>query len=142
MRPWYTDAFGVAQNDVLGPHAHGFQQLHAGDSGGAGTVHHQFGVAQFAVGQVAGVDQAGGGDDRGAVLIVMEDGNVHHFAQALLDDETFRGLDVLQIDAAEAAQELHRVDELIDILGADFQVDAVDIGEPLEQRDLALHHGF
>jgi hypothetical protein len=33
-----------------------------------------------------------------------------------------------------------RVDEFVDVLGADFEVDAVDVGEALEQRDLALHH--
>ena len=52
------------------------------------------------------VDQAGGGDDGGAVLVVMEDRNVHQFAQALLDDEAFRRLDVLEIDAAPAGAEI------------------------------------
>jgi hypothetical protein len=33
----------------------------------------------------AGVDQAGRGDDRRAVLVVMEDRDVHQFAQTLLD---------------------------------------------------------
>ena len=78
-----------------------------------------------AAGQVQRVDQAGGGDDRGAVLVVMEDRDVHHLAQALLDDEAVRRLDVFQIDAAEGrAQEAHAVDELVDILGVDLEVDA------------------
>ena len=41
------------------------------------------------------------GDDRGAVLVVVEHRDVHQFAQPLLDDEAVRSLDVLQIDAAE-----------------------------------------
>ena len=110
--------------------------------GGTGAVHHQLRIAQFAVGQVAGIDQAGSSNDGGAVLVVMEHRNVHQFAQPLLDDETFRRLDVFQVDAAEAAQEPDGVDEFVDVLGAEFQIDAVDIGEALEQRDLALHHRF
>ena len=88
-----------------------------------------------------GVDHAGGGDDRGAVLIVVEDGNVHQFAQALLDDETFRRLDVLEIDAAERGPEIaHAVDERLGVFGVDFQIDRIDVGEALEQHRLALHH--
>ncbi len=62
-----------------------------------------------AAGQMQRVDQAGGGDDRGAVLVVVEDRDVHQLAQALLDDEAFRRLDVLEIDAAEGRAEIaHR----------------------------------
>ena len=90
-----------------------------------------------------GVDQTGGGDDRGAVLVVMEDRDVHHLAQPLLDDETVRRLDVLQIDAAEGRPEIaHAVDEFVDVLGADLQVDGIDIGEALEQDRLAFHDRF
>ena len=94
-----------------------------------------------AAGQVERVDQPGGGDDGGAVLVVMEHRNVHQFAQALLDDEAFRRLDVFQIDAAEAgAQIAHAVDELVGVLGVDFEIDGVDVGKALEQHRLAFHH--
>ena len=43
-----------------------------------------------AAGEVERVDQAGGGDDRRAVLVVVEDRDVHQLAQALLDDEAVR----------------------------------------------------
>ena len=56
---------------------------------------------EVAPGQMQRIDQAGGGDDGGAVLVVVEDGNVHQFAQPLLDDEAVGRLDVLEIDAAE-----------------------------------------
>ena len=87
------------------------------------------------------VDQAGGGDDGGAVLVVMEDRDVEQFAQPLLDDEAFRRLDVLEIDAAPAlAEQLHAIDEFVGILGRDFEIDGIDIGEALEQHRLAFHH--
>ena len=82
-----------------------------------------------------------GGDDGGAVLVVVEDRNVHQLAQALLDDEAFRRLDVLEVDAAEGGPRIaHAVDELVDVLGVDLEVDAVDVGEALEQHRLAFHH--
>ena len=92
---------------MLRPHAHRLEQLDAGDAGGAGAVHHQLGVAQFAAGEMAGVDQPRRGDDGGAVLVVMEHRDIHQFPQPLFYDETFRRLDVFQVDAAEAGQKTH-----------------------------------
>ena len=92
-------------------------------------------------GQVAGVDQAGGGDDRGAVLVVVEDRDVHPLAQRLLDDEAVGRGDVLEVDAAEARlQQRDRVDERLRVLGVELDVDRIDVGEALEQHRLAFHH--
>ena len=75
------------------------------------------------------------------MLIVVEHRNVHELAQPLLDDEAVGGLDVLQIDAAESrSEEAHAIDELVDVAGVDLDVDAVDVGEALEEHGLALHH--
>ena len=38
-----------------------------------------------AAGEIERIDQAGGGDDRGAVLVVVEHRDVEQFAQPLLD---------------------------------------------------------
>ncbi len=40
-------------------------------------LHHELGLRDVAAGQVERVDEARGGDDRRAVLVVMEDRNVH-----------------------------------------------------------------
>ena len=70
------------------------------------------------------VDQPGGGDDRGAVLVVVEHRNVEEFAQPLLDDEAFRRLDVFEVDAAKGRVQIaHAVDELVDVAGVDFEID-------------------
>ena len=99
------DALGVAENEVFRPEADRLQQFEAGDAGRAGAVAHEFCIFDLAAGKIERVDQAGRGDDRGAVLIVMEDGNVQQFAQALLDDEALGRLDVFEIDAAPACAE-------------------------------------
>ena len=98
-------------------------------------------VLELAPGQMAGVDQAGGGDDRGAVLVVVHDRDVHPLAQRLLDDEAFGRLDILKVDAAEARlHQLDRLDDPVDILGVELDVDRIDVGEALEQHRLAFHH--
>ena len=66
------DALGVAENDVRRLEAHRLDQLEAGDAGGAGAVAHEPRRLDVAPGQLHGVDHAGGGDDRGAVLVVVE----------------------------------------------------------------------
>ena len=137
------DALGVAQDHVALGHAHGRQQLHAGDAGRARAVDDQLEFGDVAPGQLQRVQQPRGGDDGGAVLVVVEDGDVEQLLQLLLDDEAVRRLDVLQVDAAEArAQIAHAVDDRVDVGGVDQDVDGVDVGEALEQRALALHHGL
>ena len=87
-----------------------------------------------------GVDQGGGGDDGGAVLVVVEDRDVHGLLEGLLDVEALRGLDVLQVDAAEGRlQQLAGLDDLVRILGVEFDVEDVDVGKALEEDALAFH---
>ena len=131
----------IAHDHILVPHAQRLDQRGAGDGRGAGAVHHHPHLIERAPRQMAGIEQAGGGDDRGAVLIVMHHRDLHPLAQRLFDDEALRGLDVLQIDPAEARlHQRDRVDEGLRVFGVEFQVDRIDIGETLEQHRLAFHH--
>ena len=75
------------------------------------------------------------------MLIVVEDRDVHRLAQPLFDLEALRRFDVFQVDAAEAR--LHQpdcLDELFRVLRVQFQINRVQIGEPLEEERLPLHH--
>ena len=126
---------------LLCAHAHRLDQLGAGDRRRAGAVDDDLDVLELAVGQVAGVDQAGGGDDRGAVLVVMEHRDVHPLLQRLLDDEAVGRGDVFEVDPAEAgAEQLDSFDEPLRVGGVDLEVDRIDVGEALEQHRLAFHH--
>ena len=116
-------------------------ELEAGDARRAGPVDHEAGLLDAPACEIERVDQGGADDDRGAVLIIVEHRDVHGLAQAFLDDEALRRLDVLEVDAREAlAEEAYAIDELIDVVGVDLEVDGVDVGEALEQDRLALHH--
>jgi hypothetical protein len=61
------------------------------------------------------VEHRGADDDRGAVLVVVEDRDLHALAQLALDDEALRRLDVFQIDAAEGR--LQRGDDVDQLVG-------------------------
>jgi hypothetical protein len=97
-------------------------------------------VGKLATRDLAGVDQAGGGDDRGAVLVVVEDRDVEFRAQLALDDEALGGLDVFKVDAApRGADGAHAVDEFLRVLLVDLDVDGIDVSEAFEQDGLAFH---
>ena len=105
----------VAHGDVL--EASGQQQLHDGDGSSACAGGDDLDVLLLLADNLQRVRQAGEGDDSGAVLIVMEDGNVALFLQLALDLKAARRGDVLEVDAAEAAGDVvNGLDELVDVL--------------------------
>ena len=79
-------------------------------------------------------------DDRGAVLVVVEDGDVELGLQALLDLEAAGRADVLEVDAAErGGDRLDRRDDRVRVLRAQAERERVDTAELLEQHCLPLH---
>ncbi|MNM45444.1 hypothetical protein D3C81_563670 [compost metagenome] len=94
-------AGAVDHVDVLDLGTHADQQLHARDGGSAGTQADDLGVFQLLAGDFQGVDHAGGGDDRGAVLVIVEDRDVALLDQGALDLEALWRLDVFEVDATE-----------------------------------------
>ena len=132
------DALPVAHGHILEPG--GQQQLDDGDGGGAGTGGDHLHVLLLLAHHFEGVGQAGQGDDSGAVLVIVEDGDVALLLQLLLDLKAPGSGDVLQVDAAEGAgYQVHGVDELVHVLGLDAQREGVHAAEGLEQHALALH---
>ena len=131
----------VAQQDVVRRQSHRLEQFHTRDRRRAGAVDDHPDVVNPPIGQMHCVHQARSGDDRGAVLVIVEDGDVHQFPQAGLDDETVRCLDIFKVHAAKAGAKIaHALHECVDVRGIDLQIDAVDVCEPLEEDSLALHH--
>ena len=131
---------GIGEDHILMWDAHRFDELDARNRRCTGAVADEFDAFEVAAGDRQRIDEAGGSDDRGAVLIVMEDRNVHELAQAVLYDEAVRRLDVLKIDATECGAEIaDRADELIDVARIDLEIDRIDIGKPLEENRFAFH---
>ncbi|MDQ1038326.1 hypothetical protein QFZ75_004742 [Streptomyces sp. V3I8] len=133
------DTVDVGHDGVLD--ARGDQQFQDGSTGRARAGHDDADVAGRLAGHTQRVGQRGEHDDRRAVLVVVEDGDVEGLAQAGLDLEAARGRDVFQVDAGEAGGD--RLDDLHDrvgVLGVQAQRPRVDAREALEEGRLALHH--
>jgi hypothetical protein len=59
----------------------------------------------------------------------------------MIDQEAFGGLDVFQVDPAEAwLHHRDRLDQRVGIFAIELNVDRIDVGEALEQHRLAFHH--
>ena len=70
------------------------------------------------------IQQGGGDDDCGTVLVIVKDWDVNQLLQFAFDEEAFRRLDVFQVDAAKGgAHQLDRVDEGICVFGIQFDID-------------------
>jgi len=133
----------VAKHHVLAADAEFHEQARAGDGGGSGAVDHDAHFVQLLAGDLRAVQKRRRGDDRRAVLVVVHQGNVQLLAQAGLDLETLRGLDVLEVDASEGGSDgFHRADELLGIGRVDLDVEGVDACIGLEEHAFALHDGL
>src|SRR4029078_12777632 len=94
------DAFGVAEDDVVGRESYGLEQFETGDAGRARAIAYELGRFDLGPCELERIDQAGGRDDRGSVLVVMEHGDIEQFSQSLLDDEALRGADLFEVAPA------------------------------------------
>ena len=80
-------------------------------------------------------------DNRGAMLIVVHDGDFHSLTKLVLDLEALRGLDVLKVDRTEGRFERgNGIDEAVGVGGGNLDVEDVDPCEFLEKNRLAFHH--
>jgi hypothetical protein len=77
------------------------EEIETGDHGGAGPSPGKFDATDVLADIVQAVEYSGADDDRSAVLIVVEDRNLHALAQLALDLEALRRLDVFEVDAAK-----------------------------------------
>ncbi len=131
----------VGGDDVLAGQAEGDQEIETGEGGGAGAARDQPNFLEAAARQMQGVQNGRRDDDRGAVLVVVEDRDPHPLAQTTLHLETFGRLDVLEVDGTEGRFESrHDLHETVDVTRVQLQIEGVDAGEFLEQDGLALHH--
>ncbi|MPM42593.1 hypothetical protein SDC9_89259 [bioreactor metagenome] len=133
----------VGHPDVLARHAQLDQQAQAGQRRSAGARGHQLDLGDVLAGDLQAVEDGGAHHDGRAVLVVVEDRDLHALAQLALNIEAVGCLDVFQIDAAEGG--LHRRDDfhqLVRVLLVELDVEHIDARELLEQHALAFHDGL
>ena len=142
-------ALGIAEDELGTVGARGNVVLRAGNPGGTGAVHHEPAVSDLLADHAQGVQDAGEGDDGGAVLVVVEDRDLHRLLQRGLDGEARGRADVFEVDAAERGfQAGNGLDHLIGVgaavlleHAADAERNGVDVGEAFEEDGFALHDG-
>ncbi len=133
-------AAAVAERDV--DCAGGDQKLRDSGCRRARAVEHDTHFGELLAHKLQGVEKSGKRDDGGAVLVIVEDGNIAALLESAFDLKAAGRGDVLQIHAAEAAREqAHGVHDLIHVLAAYTQRDRVHIAESLEEDALAFHDG-
>ncbi|VGP32250.1 hypothetical protein SB00610_01831 [Klebsiella quasipneumoniae subsp. similipneumoniae] len=135
------NAFRIADHDVVLLHPQRHQQVHAGNCRRPGAGDHHPHVGQILLNDAQAVEDRRGADDRRAVLIVVENRNIHPLAQLLLNVETLRRFNIFEVDTAEGRLEGgDDVNEFIRVQLIDFDIKHIDAGEFLKQDAFALHH--
>ena len=134
------DPLAVAADDL--PRSGGEQHPRGRRPGCAGAGQHDPHVLEPLADDAQRVEQRGEDDDRGAVLVVVEDRDRELLAQARLDLEAARRGDVLEVDPAEDGRDRgDGAHDLVRVGRRQAQRPGVDPAELLEQDRLALHHG-
>ena len=133
-------AAAVAERHV--PSARGDEQLCDGGRRRARAVEDDTDVREPLADKLERIGESRQRDDGGAVLIVVEDGDIAACLEPALDFKAAGRGDILQIHTAEAAcQQAHSVDDLVHVFTAHAQRNRVHAAEGLEQNALALHDG-
>ena len=136
-------AAGVEHEDIFAAYTQLHIEAGASDAGGARAHHDHAHILDIATGDFAGVQQCRAGNDGGAMLVIVEDRNIHGGLEGFFNDKAFRGLDVFEVDTAEGRFEsFHHADELTGSRGLQAEVINVNVGKDLEQHALAFHDRF
>src|SRR5207237_326822 len=141
--PVVHDARAVAQEDVLPRNAEPDVVLRRGDCRGAGAGEHDLQFRDVFADHLERVEQCSAGDDGGAMLVVMKDGNPQRLPERFFYIEAVWSADVLEVDAADRRlEQLAELDDVIRILRPDLEVEHIQISKLLEEIPLALHDGL
>ena len=95
------DALGVDHEQVLVLDAERTIELGAGDTGGTGAGIDDADIFDILADNFQRIDQRRGRNDRRAVLVIVEDRNVHRLLERLFNIKALRALDIFKVDAAE-----------------------------------------
>ena len=137
------DAARVEHDEVFAARAKGEVEAGAGNGGRTGTVDDDAHVFDALAHHLEGVEQTGAGDDGGAVLVVVHDGDVELGFQTRLDFEALGGFDVFEIDAAEGGGDgFDDLNEAFGVFLVDLDVVGVDATVDFEEEAFAFHDGF
>src|SRR5690606_23184674 len=96
-----NDAARVGYIDVAARKSQADKKVQAGDGSGAGSRTNQLYARDVLADHLETVEDRSSRNDGRAVLVVVEDRNLHAFAKLLFDIEAFGSLDVFKIDPTQ-----------------------------------------
>jgi len=134
-------ALDVGDPDVFQRQAQVHHQVQARQRRSARAGRNHLDLLDVLAHDLQAIDEGRRHTDRRAVLVVVEDWDLHAFAQFALDGEALRRLDIFKVDAAEGGfQAGNDLDQLVRVGFIDFDIEDIQAGELLEQHGLAFHH--
>jgi len=134
------DAVAVDHSEVAKSHIEKVSSY--GDTRGTRAVDDSVNLGDILLYNLEGVEKSGGNHYCGAVLIVVEYGDIADLLKSALDLEAARCADVLKIYTAKGAREqINRADDLIYVLASDAEGEGIDVGKALEEGAFSLHYG-
>ena len=100
--PFIDDTLGVAHNNIFLFNAVCVQKVDTGDTCGSCPIQHDLCLLDISLRDEAGIDKAGQGHNRSAMLVIVENWDWHELFKALFYQETIRSFDVLKVYTPEA----------------------------------------
>src|ERR1035437_8747007 len=141
LAPFIENSFRITHQNVFGKRTEEDEEPRACDRTRSCAIDNNPGAADLFTCHLQSIQQCRTGNNRCAVLIIMEHRNLQSPAQLRLNDEALGCLDVLQIDSAECGLEhLASTDDILWIVGGQLKIKDVDVRETLEEDRLPLHH--
>ena len=120
------------------------QEAADGSAGSPCPIDDDAGCLQVLMDIAEGTDDAGQGGNGRAVLVIMEDRDVHFPFQGLFDFIAFRRSNIFQVDTGERRlQTLYRFDEFFRVLRIQTDRYGIDAAKDLEENGFPFHdrHG-
>ena len=115
----------------------------AGNARSSGAVKHHAHLADVLSDDFQRIHQRSARDDGRAMLVVVEDWNLHGLAERFLDLKAIGCLDIFQIDSAECGlEQLAELDDFFGIVAVHLDIKHVHVGKALEENGFAFHDGL
>ena len=131
----------IGDEHVLALHAHLEQQVQAGQGRRARAAGDQLHVFNLLACHLQRIHDGRRHRDGRAMLIVVEDRDLHALAQLAFHVEAIGSLDVFEVDGAKGGlQRCDHLHQLGGVLFVDLDVEHIDARKLLEQDGLAFHH--
>ena len=131
----------VEHNDVLNLCTESYVKFCTADSSSTSTIYDNLHIGNVLAGYLKSILQACSRDDSSTVLVIVHDWDIESLFQTLLDVETLRSLDVLQVDTTECRSDfLYGFTELLWIFLIDFNIEDIYTTVNLEKQTFTFHH--